>query len=680
MTASGKNQRVTNAESAAAGFAEAMALLAIVTLALLLRLWGLEQNGWGAEYYTSAVRSMAVNWHNFFYAAFDPAGFISVDKPPVALWIQVASVKLFGFEPLSVLVPQAVMGAASVGVLYHLVRRRFGAAAGLLAALFLAITPVFVAVNRTNNMDSCLLLVLLLAALALLKAVEEGRRSLLLLSMALVGLAFNVKMLAAFIVLPTFFLTYLAGAPHPLRRRIFDLMLAGVVVVATALPWMLIYELTPAEQRPFVGSSTRNSMLELVVGHNALGRFAMRSKAPDGAGRNPVARKPAIEAASTAGPEATGESRRDSALSRLFVRAPTGLSRLTNGQLAAQIGWLLPLAAMALAIGAFQSRIRRPPTPAQLNLLFWFCWTVTYGLVYSYAGGIIHFYYLSTLGPALAGLAGIGVAYLWECHRRKGWQALLLPATLLMTAAWQLYLQADALGWKPTSLFDPPGDWLGWLHAVLTVGTFAAAALLLVRSQPGGAIAKCGLAMGLVALLAIPTAWTLSSVLIPGHGMVPSADLYRFSTDLRNLGLRTRGRFGHNVDIASLADFLLANRNEEKYLLATTTTQIAAPIIIHTGQPVMAMGGFHGLDPAMTPEEIARLVEQRQVRFVLLGDASIVSRRMGADAAGRPVAEWVRTNGKPVPAQSWHSPAGGRSSAVLYDLRPDDGVVPVQAD
>ncbi len=680
MTASGKNQSATDAESAATGFVEAMALLAILALSLFLRLWGLEQNGWGAEYYTSAVRSMAANWHNFFYVAFDPAGFISVDKPPVALWLQVASVKLFGFEPLSVLVPQAVMGAASVGVLYLLVRRRFSAAAGLLAALFLAITPVFVAVNRTNNTDSCLVLVLLLAAWALLKAAEEGRRPLLLLSMALVGLAFNVKMLAAFIVLPTFFLAYLAGAPHPLRRRILDLMLAGVVVVATALPWMLFYELTPVDQRPFVGSSTRNSMLELAVGHNALGRFAMRSKTSDGAGRNSVARQPAIGASSTAGPETTGERRRDSMLQRLFVRAPTGLSRLINGQLAAQAGWLLPLAVMALVISAFQSRIRRPPTPAQLNLLFWFCWMVTYGLVYSYAGGIIHFYYLSTFGPALAGLAGIGVAGLWECHRRKGWQAVLLPVTLLMTAAWQLYLQADALGWNPASLLGPPGDWLGWLHAVLTVGTLAATAMLLVRSQPGGVIAKCGLATGLVALLAIPTAWALSSVLIPGYGMVPSADLYRLSPDLRNPDLRPRGRFGHNADIAKLADFLVANRNEEKYLLATTTTQIAAPIIIHTGQPVMAMGGFHGLDPAMTPEEIARLAENRQVRFVLLGDASIVSRRMGADAAGRPVAEWVRTNGKPVPAQSWRSPAGGGSSAVLYDLRPDYGVVPGLAD
>ena len=234
---------------------EVIALVTVLILALVFRLWGLDRSQWGAEYYTAAVRSMVMNWHNFFYTAFDPAGFISIDKPPVALWLQVISVKLFGFHPLSILMPQVLEGVGSVLILFHLVRRRFSASAALLSALFLAITPVWVAVNRTNNTDSCLLLVLLLATWALMKAAEDGNRRMLLLSMALIGLAFNVKMLAAFIVLPAFFIVYLIGAPQLWRRRFVDLAMATLILVVSSLPWVLAYEFTQKDRRPFVGGS-----------------------------------------------------------------------------------------------------------------------------------------------------------------------------------------------------------------------------------------------------------------------------------------------------------------------------------------------------------------------------------------------------------------------------------------
>jgi 4-amino-4-deoxy-L-arabinose transferase-like glycosyltransferase len=463
---------------------EAIALVAILLLALVLRLWGLKQNGWGAEYYTAAVRSMAMSWHNFLYCAFDPAGFISVDKPPVALWLQVASVKLFGFHPLSVLMPQVLEGMASVWILFHIVRRRFSASAALPAAFFFAITPVFVAVNRTNNTDSCLVLGLLLAAWALMKATEKGSRRLLFLSMALIGLAFNIKMLAAFIVLPTFFLIYFVGAPLSLRRRIIDLTMAAVVLAATSLPWVLTYELTPADRRPFIGGSSRNSMLELLVGYNGIGRFVSRVKQPETTGGD-------LETGQTVSPQvqrainaSTGEERRPrGVLSRLFVRTPTGPFRLADGQLAAQVGWLLPLAVMALAIGAFQNRFRRPLAMTHLALLFWFFWMVTYAVVYSYTGGIMHFYYLVTMAPALAALAGIGLASLWSYYQEKGSHALLLPVTLLLTAAWELHIQGSALGWSLNALLIRSGDWQGWLHIVLIAGTLIAAAglFLIVR-------------------------------------------------------------------------------------------------------------------------------------------------------------------------------------------------------
>src|SRR5438445_10464804 len=256
---------------------------AILCLAVALRLWRLDQNGYGNEYYTAAVRSMTTSWHNFLYNAFDPAGFISVDKPPVALWIQVASVKLFGFHALSVLIPQALEGVAAVALLYHLIERRFRPVAGLLAALFLALTPVSVAIDRSSNTDSCLVLVLLLAAWALAHAVENGSWPLLWLAKALVRLAFNVKMLAAFVVLPTFALVYFVGAPLGWWRRIGHLAVAGVVLAAVSLSWVLAYDLTPPERRPYAGTSDKNSMLEIVVGPYGMGRFgrALEVRSPE---------------------------------------------------------------------------------------------------------------------------------------------------------------------------------------------------------------------------------------------------------------------------------------------------------------------------------------------------------------------------------------------------------------
>src|SRR5882724_9660612 len=255
-----------------------LGLFAVFAAAATLRLWRLDQKGWGNEYYTAGVRSMSAGWHNFLYHSFDPAGFISVDKPPVAMWIQVASVKLFGFHGLSVIVPQVVEGVAAVWVLYHLVQRRFGVAVGLLAAFFLAITPVSVAVDRSSNIESCLVLVLLLAAWALLRAVEGGGRRWLLVSMALVGLGFNVKMLAAFVVLPTFALVYALGAPGPVRPRLVDLVLGGLVLTVVSLSWVLVYDLTPPERRPYAGTTDRNSILELAVGPYGIGRFVRQTR------------------------------------------------------------------------------------------------------------------------------------------------------------------------------------------------------------------------------------------------------------------------------------------------------------------------------------------------------------------------------------------------------------------
>ena len=651
-----------------------LGLFAVLAAAAALRLWRLSQNGFGNEYYTAGVRSMSLSWHNFFYNAFDPAGFISVDKPPVALWIQVASVKLFGFHALSVLIPQALEGVAAVALLYHLVERRFGPVAGLLAALFLALTPVSVAIDRSSNTDSCLVLVLLLAAWALTHAVEKGSWPLLVLAMALIGLAFNVKMLAAFVVLPTFALVYFVGAPLGWWRRIGHLAVAGVVLAAVSLSWVLAYDLTPPERRPYAGTSDKNSMLELVVGPYGMGRFvrAPEFRSAATASVTPPPLRSTMEAASDASRTLETGPRRG--LSRLFVRAPAGALRLADGQLAGQVGWLLPLAIAGLASGAGCGRIGGPLFRTHLAVLLCLGWLVTYAVIYSYAGGFSHFYYLATMAPPLAALAGIGLVRSCEFYLRGGWRALLLPGCLLLTAAWQLYIEASAMGWR-LGEYHP-------LHLALMGGTLLSAGVLLVilASRPLGPLGQAGpsaralaagaVTIGLAALLVVPSAWALSSVLVPGAGAIPSADLGRLVPVAGETPKRIRPV--EPYDPSGLVAFLEANHAGERYLLATTTTRLAAPIIISSGHPVMAMGGFHGLDPILTPATLARMVEAKQIRFVMVGDAPFISRRLGADEAARPITDWVQEKGQIVDPALWRSSTlGGRRSGMrLYDLRP----------
>jgi 4-amino-4-deoxy-L-arabinose transferase-like glycosyltransferase len=647
-----------------------VAQVAVLALAAALRLWRLDQNGFDNEYYAASVRSMMAGWHTFLYNSFDPAGFVSVDKPPVALWIQVASVKLLGFRPLAVLLPQVLEGVAAVALLSHLVRRHWGPAAGALAGLLLALTPIAVAVDRSGNTDTGLVLALLAASWALLPAAEGGRRAWLLLAMALIGVGFNVKMLAAFVVLPTFGLVYWLGATGSWRRRLADLAIGGLVLAAVSLPWMIAYDLTPAAQRPYVGSSPQNSMIDLAVGHNGVGRFvrlwqtgrtAQADEAP--------ARRRTAAPASARSPAVEGYA-------RLFVRAPVGPLRLADGLLAAQVEWLLPLALIGAA-GLWRGGARLPLAPARLGLLLWIGWALTYAAVYSGAGGIFHFYYLSTLGPPLAALAAIGVVGLWRRYREGGAPAVALAGALLVTAMWQTYVHA-------TGLPVVADEWQRRLPIwTLLVVALAAGALLarLVRrgERPGfGMPERIAAVVALGALLLMPAAWALSSVLVRGVAVIPSADIGRLRSP-SPATLRARARLGETADRHQLMTFLQANRHGERFLLATPSAQLASPLIIASGLPVMAMGGFHGLDPILTPDRLSELVADGQVRFVMLGELSITSRLMGAEAAGRPLADWIRANGTPVDSTLWSSPSGRMgwpTRRELYDLKPGTGLVP----
>jgi 4-amino-4-deoxy-L-arabinose transferase-like glycosyltransferase len=670
------------------GFLRRHASIAVIlVLALAIRLWQLDRNGWGTEYYSAAVRSMLESWHNFFFNAFDPAGFVSIDKPPVAFWIQAASARLLGFSSFSLLLPQVLEGAAGILILHHLVRRRFGATAGLLAALFLALTPISVAVDRANNTDACLVLVLLLSGWAMILAAERGSFGWLVAAMALVGLGFNVKMLAACVVLPGFAALYLYGAPIGFARRITHLAGAGLVFAVIALSWCVAYDLAAPETRPYVDSTAENSMLELAIGHNGVQRFLprLRRNRPAAAARQAAAPAPDANTGTIsppgADPAAAAQRRQAIGDLRQLDNPPAGPLRLANRHLAGQVLWLLPLALVGFAAALRQSGLRRPLAPDSASLLLWVGWALTYGVVYSAADGIFHTYYLVTMAQPLAALAGIAVVHL---RARAGRAAWLLPLAFAATAAWQAYIEAPYIG------SDSSENWRLWLFVLLLGGSLLAvlgltAAVRFRWTDPVRHYIRRGaIALALIALLATPTAWALSTVIGQGNNVsAPAATIALLapSTELTDL----RPRFGTMRDVppAKLLPFLEAHRQGEAYLMATANSRLAAPLIITSGQAVMAMGGFTGRDPILTPEELADLVGKNKLRYVLLAEPDLIDRAFNAQIVQAPLADWVRTHGKPVDPAEWRGPADapaqptprrrgfGFAQAELYDLRPD---------
>ena len=580
---------------------EIASLALVLLLAAALRLWRLEANGFGTEYYAAGVRSALQGAWLFFYNAFDPAGFLSLDKPPVVFWIQTAFAGLLGFSGWSIHLPQALAGTASVAILHRLVRRPFGAAAAAIAALTLALMPIAVAVDRSNNTDSWLTFFLLLAAWLALR----GRGLSLVLAMAMLGVAFNVKMLAALVCGPALLAGWWLAGTLGWRQRLGWMAAAGVTLAIVSLSWPVAFDLTPKDRRPYAGSTQGNSMLELVVLHNGLERFT-RNRLPT----------PTPQQAPVTGVE-------------LYDAVPVGPLRLATPALAAQVAWLLPLA----LIGLFLVRRRDRLDP---SLALWGFWLVTYGTVFSAAGGIFHLYYLSALAPPVAALAGIGAIRLWR--RGITWLAI----GLALCAAWQIHVAGASLGWT--------SPWL----AVPVVAIAGGLATLWRGKRPPAAI-------GGLALLVLPAAWALSAIFSPGNLMLPSSSLPRWLGLDDGRGPFLSRSYALPSDDPKLLAFLLERRGAARFLVAAPNTQLVAPIIVRTGQPAMAFGGYFGNEPILSVEAFAEMVKRGEVRYVLLGG------RFRRTAFTR----WVLANGKPVDEAHWRSVSVEAWRAVrLFDLKP----------
>ncbi|OAA86866.1 Dolichyl-phosphate-mannose-protein mannosyltransferase [Clostridium ljungdahlii] len=302
---------------------ERFALCIILAISVILNFANLTIEGYGNGYYAAGVKSMLMNFKNFFFVSFDPAGFVSIDKPPLGFWIQTISAKIFGFSGWSILFPEALAGVISVGVLYYIVKRSFGEIAGLISALCLAITPVFVATSRNNTIDNLLIVILLFACLFLSRAAEEGKLKYLIISLALVGLGFNIKMLQAYMIAPALYITYLISSAVPVKQRIKHLIISTLILGVISLSWAAAVDLVPSQNRPFVGSSTNNTVTELIFGHNGLERLSSTNGGMGGGPSGRVGKSQSKEFKNSLGKNQSNSQSGNS-------NAPSGMTHLQN--------------------------------------------------------------------------------------------------------------------------------------------------------------------------------------------------------------------------------------------------------------------------------------------------------------------------------------------------------------
>ena len=589
---------------------------AIGALTALLYSWNLSGVGDANSYYTAAVKSASVSWKALFFGAIDPGSFITVDKPPAAFWVQGLSARLFGFSTLSMLLPEVLAGVASVLILHRLVRKWAGNAAAHLAAIAFALTPVAAQMFRYNNPDALLTFLCLAAAWALWSALETGRTRGIVLAGVLVGFAFNTKMLQAFLVLPAFVLVYLVAGKPALGRRLVQLTAGLIALVVSSSWWVAIVALWPTASRPYIGSTTNNSILSLIFGYNGLSRLF-----GNGGG----------------GPAGGGGAN--------FGGTP-GWLRMFNVENGGQISWLLPLAAVGLLAGLWLTRRGRRTDRARAGWLLWGGWAAVSLAVFSLSRGIFHQYYSIQVAPAIAALAGAGAVALWRLGRTNRRLRALLPATIVASAGWAVVL------------LDRTPSYDAWLRLLILVGSALAAAGLWLgdrlRSRPL-VLAAAGVAAA--TLLAGPAAYTLTTVLHPASGPVASAGP---SSSTGGFG---GGPGGGTTSVdASVISYLEAHRGNATYLVAAFGSQSSAPIIIATGQPVITIGGFNGADPTPTLTQFEHLVATGKVRYVLVSNAGGGGFGPGgATGSGSSISQWVTTHGKEVSTTS-------TGTGTLYDV------------
>jgi 4-amino-4-deoxy-L-arabinose transferase-like glycosyltransferase len=631
-------------------------VIALLVATGLLYMWGLGASGWANSFYSAAVQAGTKSWKAFFFGSSDASNFITVDKPPAALWVMEISARIFGVNSWSILVPQALEGVAAVGLLYATVRRWFSAGAGLIAGAIMALTPVAALMFRFNNPDSLLVLLLVAAAYALTRSLENGSTKWLLFASGLIGFGFLAKMLQAFVVVPGFALVYLLAAPPRLRTRVGQLLLAGVTMFASAGWWVAVVELSPKSWRPYVGGSTNNSVLNLIFGYNGLGRVT-----GDETG------------------SVTGGSRGGSAAGS-SMWGPTGWTRMFNSEFGGQASWLIPAALILGVAGLVVTRRKARTDRSRAAIILWGSWLVVTAVVFSLSKGIIHPYYTVALAPAIGALVGIGGHILWQ-KRRSIVARSVLAATVVTSSVWAYVLLNRSPSWHP------------WLRTVVVVAGLIAAIAFIAGRKLNKRMATVAIAGALVAGLAGPAAYSLQTAATTHADAIPSAGPAvagarggpgggfgggpprggqqrgqqgpggRTFTGQPPLGGQAPGGFGGgqggaggllngSTPSAELTALLQADAGNYTWVLATIGANQASGYQLASDDPVMAIGGFNGTDPTPTLAAFQAYVASGQIHYFITGGTG------GSSSQASSITTWVTSNFSSVTV-------GG---STLYDL------------
>jgi 4-amino-4-deoxy-L-arabinose transferase-like glycosyltransferase len=600
------------------------ALIGLLFATALLYVYNLTSSGWANAFYSAAAQAGSQSWEAFLFGSSDAGNSITVDKPPAALWVMALSVRVFGLSSAAILLPEVLMGVATVGVLHATVKRHFGAAAGLLAGLVMALTPVAVLMFRFNNPDALLVLLMALGAWATLRSIERGSAGWFALAGVFVGLGFLTKALQVLLVVPAFGLTYLLFADTTLRRRITGALGGTAAMVLSAGWWVAIVELVPASMRPYIGGSQDNSFLSVTFGYNGLGRINGN------------------ETGSVGGGNGWGE---------------TGLTRMFSSQVGGQISWLIPSALVLLAVGLYVRR-RMPRTDVRrAAYVVWGGWLLVTLLTFSLMAGIFHEYYTVALAPAVGALVGMGAQEAWE-HRGRAIGSITLAVATAAAATWSFVLLSRV-------------DWVPWLRVgVLALG-LASAFLLLAITQLHRRWVPAVLAGALVAALAGPAAYSAATVstghtgsivtagpaTAGGRGGMPGGTRPQLpggttGGQARQGQAPTGGGMGGLLDASTpgteVVAALSADAGSYTWVAAAVGSQNAAGLQLATELPVMAIGGFNGSDPSPTLAQFRAYVEAGQIHYFAAGGGG--GGRAGAGGpggglgGGSGIATWVQAN------------------------------------
>jgi 4-amino-4-deoxy-L-arabinose transferase-like glycosyltransferase len=654
------------------------AFLALLLATAVLYLGNLSASGYANSFYSAAVQAGSQSWKAFFFGSLDAANAITVDKPPAALWPMALSVRLFGLSSWAILAPEVLMGVGTVAVVYAAVRRRFSPAAGLMAGAVLALTPVAALMFRFNNPDAMLALLMAVACLLVIRALEDGRTKWLLWAGAAIGFAFLAKTLQAFLILPPLALVHGVCAPVSVKKRIGQLAAGLAAIVVSGGWWVAVVELWPASSRPYIGGSQNNSFLELTFGYNGLGRLngdETGSVGGGGGGGN--------------GGGNWGE---------------TGWDRLFGSSIGGQISWLIPAALILLVAGLVATRKSRRTSATRGAFLVWGGALLTTMLVFSYMQGIFHEYYTVALAPYIAPLIGMGSALLWE-KRDKAWASLTLAAAMTATAAWGYVL------------LNRSSDYLPWLKWLVLVGGLTAA-LGLIFAGRLGRLALGAAGLGLIAALAGPAAYTLTTVNeghtgsivtagpavaggrggpggggLPGGGPnqqngngngttqgqqgngIPGGGFPGGGPNQQGQGRNQQngdgGRPGgmgggggvggllNGASVSSEAKELLeTDADRYTWAAAAIGAQNAASYQLSTGEPVMAIGGFNGTDPSPTLAQFKTYVADGKIHYFIASGGMGGGRGGSSDGTSSRITSWVEATFKKVTV----------GSATFYDL------------